>query len=121
MMATHRAARRKCSRTTPRRRRAIRSRAIAGELQSKARRQLALACLLFTVTAATVLLVPDVLEFSWRYQLPAVVLLPPAGVLGFGAILSGCRARTESKSERMIAMSDVAWVPGAVSESTDSA
>jgi hypothetical protein len=84
-------------------------------------RQLALACLLFTVTAATVLLVPDVLEFSWRYQLPALVTLPPAGVLGFGAILSGCRARKESKSERMIAMSDVAWVPGAVSGSTDSA
>jgi hypothetical protein len=84
-------------------------------------RQLALACLLFTVTAATVLLVPDVLEFSWRYQLPAVVTLPPAGVLGFGAILSGCRARMESRSERMIAISDVAWVPGAVSGSTGSA
>jgi hypothetical protein len=29
--------------------------------------------------------VPDVLEYSWRYQLPAVVTLPPAGMLGFGA------------------------------------
>jgi hypothetical protein len=84
-------------------------------------RQLALACLLFTVTAATVLLVPDVLEFSWRYQLPALVTFPPAGVLGFGAILSGCRARMESRRERVIAMSDVAWVPGAVSRSTGSA
>lgn len=61
------------------------------------------------------------LEFSWRYQLPALVTLPPAGVLGFGAILSGRRARMESRGERVIAMSDVAWVPGAVSESAGSA
>jgi len=51
-------------------------------------RQLALACLLFTATAVTVLLAPDVYEFSWRYQLPAVVTLVPAGVLGISALLS---------------------------------
>jgi len=51
-------------------------------------RQLALACLLFTATAATVLLAPDVYEFSWRYQLPAVITLVPAGVLGISALLS---------------------------------
>ena len=84
-------------------------------------RQLALACLLFTVTAVTMLLVPDVLEFSWRYQLPALVTLPPAGVLGFSAILSARRARSESKGERVIEASDVAWVPGASAESPDSA
>ncbi len=84
-------------------------------------RQLALACLLFTVTAATVLLASDVLEFSWRYQLPALVTLPPAGVLGLGAILSARRAWKESRGERVIAMSDVAWVPGAASESAGSA
>ena len=28
------------------------------------------------------LLISDVFEFSWRYQLPALVMLPPAGVLG---------------------------------------
>jgi hypothetical protein len=83
-------------------------------------RQLALACLLFTVTAVTMLLVPDVLEFSWRYQLPALVTLPPAGVLGFSAILSARRARGESKGERVIEASDVAWVPGASAESPDS-
>jgi len=48
---------------------------------------LALACLLFTATAATVLLAPDVFEFSWRYQLPAIVTLPAAGVLGVAAWL----------------------------------
>jgi hypothetical protein len=78
-------------------------------------RQLALACLLFTAAAATVLLVPDVLEFSWRYQLPALVTLPPAGVLGFSAMLSGRRAQKESSDERVIATSDVAWVPGPAS------
>jgi len=51
-------------------------------------RQLALACLLFTGTAVTALLAPDVYEFSWRYQLPAVVTLVPAGVLGVSALLS---------------------------------
>jgi hypothetical protein len=51
-----------------------------------ASRQLALACLLFTGTAAAVLLPPDVYEFSWRYQLPAVVILVPAGVLGAAAL-----------------------------------
>jgi hypothetical protein len=45
-------------------------------------RGLALACLLFFVTGVVVLLVSDVFEFSWRYQLPALVTLPPAGALG---------------------------------------
>src|SRR5262249_14258906 len=49
---------------------------------------LALACLLFTSTAVVVLFAPDVYEFSWRYQLPAVITLVPAGVLGISALLS---------------------------------
>jgi hypothetical protein len=53
------------------------------------RRGLALACLLFTGCAAVLLLAPDVFEFSWRYQLPAVVTLPPAGMLGLSALLAG--------------------------------
>jgi hypothetical protein len=55
--------------------------------------QLAMGALLFTLTAVAVLLMPDVLEFSWRYQLPAVVILPPAGVLGIGALLRLRRPR----------------------------
>jgi hypothetical protein len=74
-------------------------------------RQLALAGLLFTVTASAVLLVPDILEFSWRYQLPALVTLPPAGAAGIGALLSGRRAQRESQTERVIAASDMAWIP----------
>ncbi len=51
-----------------------------------------LACLLFTLTAAVLLLAPDVYEFSWRYQLPAAFTLPPAGLLGLTA-LAGLRRR----------------------------
>jgi hypothetical protein len=57
---------------------------------------LALACLLFTATAATVLLAPDVFEFSWRYQLPAIVTLPAAGVLGVAAWLGRRQERGQA-------------------------
>jgi len=75
-------------------------------------RQLAVACLLMTAMAVTVLLAPDALEFSWRYQLPALITLPPAGALAIAALLSGWRARKGSGTERVIEGSDVAWVPG---------
>jgi hypothetical protein len=74
-------------------------------------RQLALACLLFTAAAWAVLLVPDILEYSWRYELPALVTLPPAGAAGFGAMLSGRRAQRESVTERVSETSDMAWIP----------
>jgi len=50
-------------------------------------RQLALACLLLFTSAASVLLVSDLFEFSWRYQLPALVTLGPAGALGIGIVI----------------------------------
>ena len=53
------------------------------------RRQLALGCLLFTGTAAVVLLVPDVYEFSWRYALPAVITLVPGRRAGRLRLLRG--------------------------------
>jgi Dolichyl-phosphate-mannose-protein mannosyltransferase len=46
------------------------------------------AVLLFTVTAAAVLLSADLYEFSWRYQLPALVTLPPAGMLAVSALIA---------------------------------
>jgi hypothetical protein len=58
-------------------------------------RQLALACLLFTATAVVVLLAQDLVEFSWRYQLAAVITLPPAGILGISALLALRRDRAE--------------------------
>lgn len=64
------------------------------------KRQLALACLLFTVTAVTVLLASDWFEFSWRYQLPALVTLPPAGALGIAALLTRPQA-AQPQGERI--------------------
>jgi hypothetical protein len=56
-----------------------------------ASRPAAVACFLFFTTAAAVLLVSDLFEFSWRYQLPALITLPPAGALGITVILSSLR------------------------------
>ena len=39
------------------------------------------------------LLVSDLFEFSWRYQLPALVTLVPAGALGVAVILRVAGAR----------------------------
>ena len=45
------------------------------------------ACLLWTLVPVGLLLVPAaVFEFTWRYQLPGVVLLPIAGALGVTAM-----------------------------------
>jgi hypothetical protein len=49
-------------------------------------RDLACACLLTFAAAAALLLMSDAFEFSWRYQLPALVTLFPAGALGIAAM-----------------------------------
>ncbi len=54
-------------------------------------RPAAFACFLFFVAAAAVLGVSDLFEFSWRYQLPALITLPPAGALGIAVILDNLR------------------------------
>jgi hypothetical protein len=59
-------------------------------------RQLALACLLFFTSAAALLLASDLSEFSWRYQLPALVTLAPAGALGIGVIIETVRTSRSS-------------------------
>jgi hypothetical protein len=43
---------------------------------------LAGACVLVTLAAVILLVSSDAFEFSWRYQLPAVTMLPLAGALG---------------------------------------
>jgi len=53
----------------------------------------ALACLLMFVSGAAVLLVSDVFEFSWRYLLPALVTLVPAGALGIAVVIRAAQAR----------------------------
>jgi len=56
-------------------------------------RQLSLACLLFFLSGVAVLLVSDLFEFSWRYQLPALVTLVPAGALGISVIIRATTPR----------------------------
>ena len=57
-----------------------------------AARQLAGGCLLVTLAAVILLVSSDAYEFSWRYQLPAVVLLPLAGALGITAVTTPATA-----------------------------
>jgi hypothetical protein len=48
------------------------------------------ACLLWTLVPVALLLIPAaVFEFTWRYALPGVVLLPVAGALGLTAMTRG--------------------------------
>jgi hypothetical protein len=54
---------------------------------SPAQRTTALACLLFFATGVLALLSSDVFEFNWRYQLPALVTLPPAAALAITLLL----------------------------------
>ena len=53
----------------------------------------ALACLLMFASGVAVLLISDVFEFSWRYLLPALVTLVPAGALGISIVIRAARAR----------------------------
>ena len=50
------------------------------------RRDAAAACFVFFTAAVAVLVMSDLFEFSWRYQLPALVTLIPAGALGLAAL-----------------------------------
>jgi hypothetical protein len=61
-------------------------------------RHLALACLLFTASGTFILLVSDVFQFSWRYQLPALVTLVPGGALGFAAVVREYRGRRQPQA-----------------------
>ena len=56
-------------------------------------RQLALASLLFWVTGVVLLLAADITQFSWRYQLPGLVTLPPAAAAGAAALVLWSRSR----------------------------
>ena len=72
---------------------------VAGVLGALRRRTgLRLPCLLVTLAAVVLLVSSDAFEFSWRYQLPAVVLLPLAGMLGVTALIRGRRSRRAAPS-----------------------
>jgi hypothetical protein len=57
-------------------------------LWRRRRSGLAGACALVTLAAVVLLVSSDAFEFSWRYQLPAVVMLPLAGALGLTALIA---------------------------------
>ncbi len=63
--------------------------------------QLALSSLLFLGGGAAVLLLSDLFEFSWRYQLPALVTLPPAAAAGLAEIARQARARRGGAPEQL--------------------
>jgi len=50
-------------------------------------RAAALACALFFTTGVAALLSSDIFEFNWRYQLPALITLPPAAALAITVLL----------------------------------
>ena len=56
-------------------------------------RPLAVAAMLATLAAVAVVLGSDVYEFSWRYQLPALVIVPVAGSFGYVVIARRVRQR----------------------------
>jgi hypothetical protein len=55
-------------------------------------RDTARACCYLLASGVAVLLLSDTFEFSWRYQLPALVTLPPAGALGITVIIGYVRS-----------------------------
>lgn len=59
----------------------------AGVTRRARRSPLRPACLLFTASGLALLLGADLFEYSWRYQLPALTLLPLGGALGLMALL----------------------------------
>src|SRR6185437_6735569 len=74
----------------------------------------ALACLLITGCAVAVLLSTDLYEFSWRYQLPALVTLPVAGAFGVTALVGFFRARAQAQARAQ--RSGVAAMAGGATE-----
>jgi len=61
--------------------------------------RLALACFLITGSGVALLLGADLYEFSWRYQLPALITLPIGGVLGGSALARLYHRRRTARQE----------------------
>jgi hypothetical protein len=79
-------------------------------------RERALACLLMTGSAVFLLLVSDLFVYSWRYQLPALVTLVPAGVLGL-SVLSEVMGVTRRLTARQQARAGTATLGALPAES----
>ena len=77
---------------------------------------MALASLLITVCAVAVLLGADLYEFSWRYQLPALVTLPIAGALGATALARHFGSRRRAAAVGLVPDDQVSELAAAGSE-----
>ncbi len=73
---------------------------LGGVAAGRRQRRAALACLLVTGAGVVVLLGADFYEFSWRYQLPALVTLPVAGALGASVLQARFRRSTRRRAIR---------------------
>jgi hypothetical protein len=73
---------------------------VVGGLGIRRRSGIRAATLLVTSTVVTVLFVSAMFEFSWRYQLPGLVLLPLAGVLGLTVLIGPLRRPKAGKARR---------------------
>jgi hypothetical protein len=74
--------------------------AVGRRRATAAQRATASACLLVIVAGAAVLLSSDVFQFTWRYQLPALITLPPAGALGLTVIAGYFAARHRQRASQ---------------------
>jgi hypothetical protein len=72
---------------------------LVGGFGARRRSGIRAATMLVTGMAGTVLFVSAMFEFSWRYQLPGIVLLPLAGILGLTVLLGPLR-RPKGKARR---------------------
>jgi hypothetical protein len=64
-----------------------------------AQRAAAQACLLLEASGVIILLASNAFEFTWRYQLPALVTLPPAGALAVTVVLHHARSAADAPTE----------------------
>lgn len=67
-------------------------------------RDAARACCYLLASGVVLLLLSDTFEFSWRYQLPALLTLPPAGALGLTVIIGYVRGRRRIRASRPAAV-----------------
>jgi hypothetical protein len=73
---------------------------LVGGFGARRRSGIRAATMLVTGMAVTILFVSAMFEFSWRYQLPGLVLLPIAGVLGLTVLIGPLRRPKAGKARR---------------------